>query len=105
MMPEQPQMPPPDQFPPSPPPATPSWIEKLASVLFCIFCLELGLFLLVYPWMGSLWDRNWLFHWNPEWRPFLLSQRLRGAVSGLGILNLFVGFNEVFRLRRFTSRR
>ena len=78
--------------------------EKLSAVLFCVFCLELGLFLLIYPWLDSLWNRNWLFHIKPEWSPFLLSQEFRGGVSGLGMLNLFVGFYEVIRLRRFVGR-
>ena len=95
---------------PIPPPNTASgwvpamWMPKLSAILFCIFCLELGLFLLVYPWLGNLWNRNWLFSLRPEWQRFLLSEQFRGAVSGLGILNIFVGFLEITRLRRFSRR-
>ena len=35
------------------PPITPpgsGWFQRIMSVLFIIFCLELGLFLLIYPW-------------------------------------------------------
>ncbi len=80
------------------------WTAKLASVLFCIFCLELGAFLLVYPWVDALWNRNWLLHVMPDWQPLLMSQHFRGAVSGLGILNLFIAFTEIIRLRRFARR-
>ncbi len=104
MNPEQPQTPPEDQFPAALTPPAATWIDKLASVLFSIFCLELGLFLLIYPWMDTLWSRNWLFHLVPGWQPFLMSQQFRGAVSGLGILNLFLGFIEAVRLRRFAGR-
>lgn len=79
-----------------------SWMEKLGSVLFAVFCLELGLFLLVYPWLGSLWNRNFAVYAVPAWREFLLSEQVRGAVSGLGILNLFIGMHETVRLRRFS---
>ncbi|WP_321473267.1 hypothetical protein [uncultured Paludibaculum sp.] len=83
-----------------PPRAT--WVEKAAAVLFCVFCIELGLILLVYPWLDNYWNRNWLFQLRPDWQPLLLSQQFRGAVSGLGILNIFLGFLEVLRLSRFT---
>ena len=91
---------------PEPQPAPPkaSLTEKLAAVLFCVFCIELGLFLLFYPWLGHLWERNWLLRFRPEWTAFLMSEEFRGAVSGLGILNLFVGLIETFRLRRFNGR-
>ena len=99
MSPETPQ-----QIPvpvPDPEPEAPSWLRKFGAVLFCVFCLELGLFLLVYPWLGDLWDRNWLFSRRPELQRLFLSERFRGAVSGLGILNLIIGLLEVIRLRRF----
>lgn len=81
----------------------PRWMHKLAAVVFCIFCLELGVFLLVYPWLGHLWDRNWFLRLRPDWEPFLLSQQFRGAISGLGVLNLIIAFIEIFRLRRFAG--
>lgn len=78
-----------------------TWMEKTAAVLFCVFCIELGLFLLVYPWLDNYWSRNWLIQLRPDWTPTLLSQQFRGAISGLGILNIFLGFLEVLRLSRF----
>src|SRR5450432_2002875 len=43
---------------PLPPPAGPRWFQRLSSVLFVVFCFELGLFLLVYPWTDS-WAENY----------------------------------------------
>jgi len=74
----------------------------MAAVLFCVFIFELGLFLLVYPWL-ELWNRNYLFEVFPAAREFMLSQHVRGAVSGLGILNLFIAVSETIRLRRFSD--
>lgn len=79
------------------------WTHKLAAVLYCVFCFELGIFLIVYPWMDA-WGRNYLFQILPDWTPILLSQQFRGALTGVGILNLFIGIGEVFRLRRFAGR-
>ena len=65
------------------------WIHKGFSLLFIVFCLELGLFLLVYPW-----TLHWQVNTIPSWVSFLLpvwnSDYLRGAVSGIGVLNLWV---------------
>jgi hypothetical protein len=89
--------------PESAPPPRSSWLPKLAAILFCVFCFEMGLFLLLYPWSDG-WNRNRWFYYRPEWRPFLLSDHIRGAISGLGILNLLIAVTETFRLRRFARR-
>jgi hypothetical protein len=88
-----------------PPPAHPkaTWMEKAAAVVYCIFCIEIGLFLLIYPWMPS-WDKNYLIQLQPSFADFLTSVQFRGAVSGLGILNLFAAAGEIIGLRRYSSR-
>src|SRR4051794_2098423 len=77
------------------------WYDKLAAVMAAIFCFEVGVFLLVYPWVSN-WDVNGAFF--PVWaRPIWTSSWLRGAVSGIGILDIYISFVEVFRFRRFSS--
>jgi hypothetical protein len=88
---------------PEPPERTASWMEKAAAVVYCIFCIEIGLFLLVYPWLRS-WEQNYLIQFHPALTGFLTSVQLRGAVSGLGILNLFAAVSEIRGLRRYSSR-
>ncbi len=75
------------------------WHEKLSSALLIIFCLELGCFLLLYPWIGGVWDTN--FFSSLVHRGFWGNAYFRGAVSGLGIVNLYISFTEMVRLRRF----
>jgi hypothetical protein len=78
------------------------WYHKVAGVMAAIFCFEVGVFLLVYPW-ASEWDINY-FAFLPMWaRGVWSSPYFRGAVSGLGILNIYISFVEVFRLRRFSA--
>lgn len=89
--------------PSAPPPRPAAWIQKASAVLFCVFCFEVGAFLIVYPWLDA-WRDNYLFQLRPQWSPFLLSHQFRGAVTGLGILNIFIAFGEIFRLRRFVER-
>jgi uncharacterized protein (DUF2062 family) len=80
------------------------WIHKGASILFVIFCAELGLFLLIYPWT-SRWTMNVIPTWLPVPPEVWLNGYLRGAVSGLGIANVWVAFVEALRIRRARSRK
>ena len=73
--------------------------KRWALVLWIVVCFEAGMFLLLVPW-SPLWTRNLLLGYYPAWRPFYMSYFVRGAVSGLGILNLAFGFREVWDFRR-----
>jgi hypothetical protein len=85
-------------------PATtgPTWFHRLSSVLFIIFCFELGLFLLIYPWTDA-WTENSLSLFAPasvaaQWRMVWNNSYFRGGVSGLGIANIWIALTEVFRM-------
>jgi hypothetical protein len=80
--------------------ATAHWTTKAAAVLFCVFCLELGAFLIVFPWL-DVYPSNWFIQARPEFRPLFTSYSFRGAMTGLGCLNVLVGIGEILRLRRF----
>jgi hypothetical protein len=84
------------------PPMT--WMQRISSVLFVMLTLELGLFLLIYPWMDS-WERNYLLALRPQWAEFFLSSQFRGALSGLGVLNLMIAANEFLRFVVSLARR
>ena len=85
--------------PPAQAPRGYRWHEKLSSILLIIFCLELGCFLLLYPWIGDVWDTN--FFSSVLHRGYWGNAYFRGAVSGLGLVNLYISFTEMGRLRRF----
>lgn len=76
------------------------WYHKVSALIFIVFCLELGMFLLVFPW-SDLWDRHFLLSRVPELRQYWDNAYLRGAISGLGVVNLYIALVEIFRLRRF----
>ncbi len=87
---------------PSPPEPLPHWFHRLSSVLFIIFCFELGLFLIVYPWTES-WTQNYFSAAVPDsvvmgWRAFWNNSYIRGGVSGLGLVNVWIALTEVFRM-------
>lgn len=63
-------------------------------LLFVAFFVEVGLLLIVLPW-SSFWDRNYFVYLAPVLQPFVGNHFVRGAVSGLGVLNLLAGFSEL----------
>jgi len=75
-------------------------VNKVLFVLYVLYCLEVGIFLLVYPWM-RLWDQNFLLQYSAYLRVVLLNDFVRGAVSGLGIANLILGAWEVAHFQRY----
>lgn len=58
------------------------------------FFIEVGLLLIVVPW-SNFWERNYFVQVLPALGPVVANLFVRGAVSGLGIVNLFAGLVEV----------
>jgi len=79
------------------------WYHKVYAVLFVTFCLEIGFFLLIFPWTDH-WDSNYFSWLIPEWHRFWQNTYVRGAISGIGVINLYIAFVEAFRLRRFARQ-
>jgi len=76
------------------------WYHVAMALVFIVFCMEVGMFLVLFPW-SDFWDRSF-FSWFPaDWRLFWDNTYLRGAISGLGLVNVYISLLEVFRLRRF----
>jgi hypothetical protein len=80
------------------------WYHKLTALLFIVFCLEVGVVLLVFPW-SEYWDNNFFSNTIPVFRNLWDNAYVRGAVSGLGVVNIYISFSELFRLRRFSKSR
>jgi hypothetical protein len=70
----------------------------LQGLLILLF-LEIGLFLVALPW-SSAWDQNLVAGYFSWLRPVFLSYYLRGAVSGLGLINLWMGILQARQLAR-----
>jgi hypothetical protein len=68
----------------------------ILAFCFVIFAFELGLFLLVFPWLRS-WDLNWVPVHSPKFAAVWMSRYFRGALSGLGLLNIYIAVAEFIR--------
>jgi hypothetical protein len=64
-------------------------MHRLLNVLWVLILFELGVLLLFLPWL-ALWDTNYFLNHYPVVRPYLLHPAMRGAISGLGALDIFV---------------
>lgn len=95
-----PPIPVPPEAPPPPPPRKRSWSAMLSGLAWIILCFELGAFLVVYPWMDG-WDRNFLANWREGWNAVWINPWFRGAVSGLGAVNLIIALVELYRYLRY----
>ena len=73
----------------------------IRRLVYIAFFLEVGLLLLVLPWSG-FWEHNYFAEAWPPLRPLLVNNFTRGAVTGLGLVNLGVGFADLARV--FSSR-
>ena len=72
-------------------------------LLFVAYFLEVGLLLVLVPW-SAFWERNYFVGVFPRLLTLLRNNYVRGAVSGLGVVNLLVGFYDLADLlmaRRF----
>jgi len=75
-------------------------MNRVVRILIGLICLEMGVLLVFLPW-SPYWDRNFFLQHFPELIPVLLSPFVRGAVTGLGLLDVFLaGLIFIGRLDR-----
>lgn len=74
------------------------WLQRLFVIVYVVLCIELGLVLVMLPWT-PWWDVNRLVAYWPAVRHVLQHGFVRGAVSGLGFLDLWLGISEAVRYR------
>jgi hypothetical protein len=85
---------------------------KLSVIFYIILCLEIGIFLTVLPWWPhgmwgiSDWGNNYFLLYAARTtgiqgiQTVVASGWVRGAVSGVGILNLGIAFWEIFNFKK-----
>lgn len=62
--------------------------------LLVAFFFEVGFALIVLPW-SAFWDRNYFADVLPLLRDIITNNFIRGAVSGLGVINVCAGLVEL----------
>jgi len=77
--------------------------KRILYFVFVLFAIEMGLFLAALPWT-SLWERNILGSLFPAFRPVLFSNYLRGALTGLGLIDIWIGVSDLWNFRENLAR-
>lgn len=73
-------------------------INRWIAILYVALCFEMGVFLFIFPWV-SIWHENF-FVARYLWLAVLTQNYyLRGAVSGVGLVDIFLAFYELWRMR------
>ena len=84
---------------------------KLSVIFYIILCLEIGIVLTLLPWIpqGTLglsdWGNNYFLLYAARktgmhaLQTVVASGWMRGAVTGVGLLNIGIAFWEIFHFR------
>jgi hypothetical protein len=68
--------------------------DLLRRLLFAAYFFEVGVLLVIVPW-SAFWDQNALLEAIPAVYRWTRSEFIRGAISGVGVLNIGAGFAEL----------
>ncbi len=82
-----------------PPQRIPGWLVRAELFLRVMLRMYIGLAVCYAPWSSLFWDQNPLFLQFPTLGIYAANGAVRGIVSGLGLLNLWIAFQDAVRSR------
>lgn len=88
---------PPAQAPRHTPQRIPRWLERAELFLRVLLRMYIGLAVCYAPWSRVFWDQNPLIVQFPTLSAIAANGAVRGIVSGLGLLNLWIAFQDAVR--------
>lgn len=71
------------------------WLRRLGVLLFVFLCATIGVMLMILPWRPEWTDNHLLV--NPTLLAIFSSGFTRGVCTGLGVLSVWIGFQEAIR--------
>jgi hypothetical protein len=77
----------------------PRWLERAELFLRVLLRMYIGLAVCYAPWSPMFWDQNPLFVQFPTLSIYAANGAVRGIVSGLGLLNLWIAFQDAVHYR------
>jgi hypothetical protein len=85
-----------------PPPAgfAQRWLHRSSAFLFVLLSAVAGVLLVILPWTPE-WTDNYLLISFPWMRTFFASGFFRGLCSGLGLLDVWIGFWEALHYHEY----
>jgi hypothetical protein len=77
----------------------PVWLQRLSLFVLVLFCVYLGVLVMVMPWWTRIWDQNLFIQSRPALAAVLHTGAIRGLISGLGLLDIWIGVSEAVHYR------
>jgi len=74
------------------------WLHRISLVIFVVFCIELGVLLAILPWT-PMWNQNSFLAAYPGLRSFTQHNFVRGIVTGVGWVDIWIGIWEAVHYR------
>jgi hypothetical protein len=83
-------------------PPAPLWLQRLSIVILVVFCFYVGLLMFLLPWTRYWNENHYLLSFSPIGR-LMSSGITRGVVSGLGLLDVWIGISEIIHYHEHRS--
>ncbi len=74
------------------------WLRRIGVLCFVFLCATIGVMLMILPWRPE-WSDNPLLLSYPTLRNVVASGFVRGLSTGLGAINVWIGFWEAIQYR------
>lgn len=79
----------------------PVWLQRLSLFILVLFCIYLGGLLTILPWWKEMWDHNPVLLMHPRLSALMHHGVAKGIVSGLGLLDIWIGISELIQYRDY----
>ena len=83
--------------------SAPIWLQRISLFVLVLFCVYLGVLVMILPWWTRMWDQNLFIESRPALARILHLGGVRGAISGLGLLDIWIGISEAVHYRESRS--
>jgi hypothetical protein len=77
----------------------PVWLQRVSLLVLVLFCVYLGVLVMVLPWWTRVWDKNMFIEAHPALAAVLHYGAVRGLISGVGLLDIWIGVSEAVHYR------
>jgi hypothetical protein len=82
-----------------PPQRIPRWLVRTELYLRVLLRMYIGLAICYAPWSQLFWDQNPIFVQFPTLAIYAANGGVRGVISGLGLLNIWIAVQDAIRHR------
>ncbi len=77
----------------------PIWLQRISLFVLVLFCVYLGGMVTILPWWKKMWDQNLFILSHPALAAVLRNGAVRGFISGVGLLDIWIGVSEAIHYR------